>query len=131
MEMEGTYEVISGGQAVGSVTVSRQGLYYHFSCRCRISGEIMFRLIMEIEGISRDLGILVPIDGQFGLNTWVSMKSQGKEKPSFLLRPKREALDGILVRICPEEPFSYLTKLESAYLVRKNGEMMVGFREEK
>ena len=129
--MDGTYDVIGGGQAVGSAIITRQGLYYHVSCRCRISGEIMFRLIMEMGGTSRDLGILVPMDGQFGINTKVNMKSHSKEKPSFYLKAKREAADDILVRICPEEPFGYLSKLNSAYLVRKNGTMMVGFREEK
>ena len=129
--MVGTYEVISRGRAVGSVTVSRQGLYYHLSCRCRISGEIMYRLIMELEGTSRDLGILVPTDGLFELNTRIKINSQGEGLPRFFLKTKRETPEGTFVRLCPEEPFSYLTKLESAYLVRKNGTMMVGFREEK
>ena len=129
--MEGTYEVIGGGQAVGSVTITRQGLYYHFTCRCRISGEVMFRLIMETEGTSSDLGILVPMNGCFGLNTRLSVKLQGKGKPRFFLKPKRETVENAFVRICPEEPFGYLSKLESAYLVRKNGAIMVGFREEK
>ena len=129
--MDGTYDVIGGGQAVGSAIITRQGLYYHVSCRCRISGEIMFRLIMEMGGTSRDLGILVPMDGQFGLNTRLCVKRQEEEKPRFYLKPKKHMAECSLVTICPEEPFAYLSRLDSAYLVRKNGAILVGFREEK
>ena len=65
--MEGTYEVFSAGQAVGTVQVARQGLYYQFLCQCKLTGEVMFRLIMEDSGGRYDLGILTPEGGAFCL----------------------------------------------------------------
>lgn len=129
--MEGTYVVNSSGQAVGSVIITKQGLFYHFCCRCKLSGEDMVRLIMEVDGTSMDLGILVPVDGCFGLNSRLSIKKHEKGKLRFYLKLQKDTSTDGLVSICPQEPFRYISKLESAYLTRRNGILMVGFREEK
>ena len=131
MKMEGTYEVKGGGQAIGSVTVTRQGLYYHFACRCHVSGEVMFRLIMESDGTKHDLGLLVPMDDCFGLHTRLNIKTVRNCRPEFYLKPNRNKMEDRLISICPEEPFGYLHKLESAFLVRNTNVLMVGFQEEK
>ena len=129
--MEGTYEVISGGQAVGSVILTREGLYYHFVCRCHISGEVMFRLIMVQGHENYDLGILTPMDGCFGLNTKLAISKVGTEKPRFALKIQKNVEKGLVSAVCPEEPFRYLSRLEDAFLIRKEGKMMIGFHSEK
>lgn len=129
--MEGTYEVTSAGQAVGTVMVSRQGLYCHFACRCHLTGEIMFRLILKQEGQSYDLGILIPRDGCFGLDTRLAAKTLGEGIPQFFLKPKHGQLQPGAIHVCPEEPFAYLDRLENAYLITRGEEKWIDFREEK
>ena len=126
--MEGTYEVISGGQAVGSVIITKQGLYYHFSCRCHLSGEVMFRLIMIQGDVQCDLGILTPLDGCFGLNTKLGIRKVGTTRPMFDLKIQKNVGEGLAAPVCPEEPFCYLSRLQEAFLIRKDGKHMFGFR---
>ena len=129
--VEGTYEVISGGQAVGSVVIRRQGLYYHIRCLCHLSGEGMFRLILEVGERTIDLGIMVPTDSFFGLQTRLSAKSLGTGSIHFHLKPQRNSENECLISVCPEEPFQYLSRLESAYLACRKPEVRIGFRTEK
>ena len=129
--MEGTYEVLRGGQAIGSVEVTRQGLYYHICCRCRLSGEVMFRLWMCFEEDRQDLGILTPMDGCFGLKTRLPVKKAGQGSPKFQLRPNRQALSEPLSGLDPKLAVPFLTRLEKSYLARENGQICIAFKEEK
>lgn len=119
--MEGCYGVHFGNQLAGKVTVQRQGLYYRFSCRCRMTGETVCRLRVVCGDKQENLGILVPMDGGFGLDTKLPAKRLGEGQPEFTLIPKHERSGGTFVPIYPEEPFAYIARLKDAYLVRKNG----------
>ncbi|MBE6977092.1 MAG: hypothetical protein E7438_00415 [Ruminococcaceae bacterium] len=129
--MEGTYELLQGGQAVGRVQVTRQGMFYCVGCQCKLSGAVKFRLIMESNGSELDLGILRQDKAWFRLQTRVNVKTAGQGRPAFCLRPQKDTAASLLVPVCPEEPFGYLARLEQAYLVRQNGKMLLGFRDEK
>jgi len=100
----------------------RQGLYYRFQCRCRVSRESMYRLMVSSGEKQENLGILLPMDGGFGLDTRLASKKLGQGKMSFFLLPGRESSAGNFVPIRPEEPFAYIARLKKAYLVRKNGQ---------
>lgn len=117
------YGVLLGTQSVGKVTVTRQGLYYHFSCRCRLTGEIIYRLRILCGDSQESLGVLVPVGGGFGLDTKLAVKRLVEGEPSFLLVPKHEKSTLLFVPVYPEEPFSYIARLKDAFLARKNGEM--------
>lgn len=129
--MEGTYEVFSAGQAVGTVQVARQGLYYQFLCQCKLTGEVMFRLIMEDSGGRYDLGILTPEGGAFGLRCKRSCRQITCTAPKFILRPNRKQQMSRSVSVCVHEPFGYLADLENAFLCREKGKKSIAFREEK
>ena len=129
--MEGTYPVLQGGQAIGSVSMARQGLYYHIRCRCRISGEVMFRLILTHQDGQLDLGILTPMDGCFGLNSSISAKKLGKGNVTFSLRPRHPLVEEKCFPVSAEEPFAYLQKLERAYLIRRREGSFIALKEEK
>ena len=131
MDVEGTYEIVQCGEVVGSVLVRRQGLYYHFLCRCRLSGEVMFRLIMLCDGQETDLGVLTPADGCFGINRSLSVKKVGQGRPIFSLSPKKTSVSEDLVLFSEQEPFAYLSQLHRACLVRQAGKSYIGFRSEK
>lgn len=124
--MVGRYEI---SQGTGTVTVEKQGLYYHFSCRCRLSGEVMHRLVVTTDAGRVDLGVCVPMEGQFGIERKVPCKRFGKD-PSFQLLPKHEGMQGRFVPIYPDEPFAYMTKLKDAFLATLDGQVGVVIKDE-
>ena len=120
--LEGNYGVYFGNQLAGKVQVLRQRLYYRFICRCRIRGDVLCRLRVSCGGRQEELGILVPTGDSFGLDKRVPAKYFGEGVPEFHLFAKVEEPEGTFIPIVPEEPFSYITKLKSAYLVRREGQ---------
>ena len=118
--MEGQYSVNVCGQPVGKVVVHRQGLYYLFSCRCALSGAEIYRLAVTSGSERETLGILVPKDGSFVLETKVPVKRFGKGEMVFSLISKHDVQSGTFIPISPEEPFAYIARLKDGFL-SKNG----------
>ena len=121
--LEGNYVVTFGNRPCGNVQVVKQGLYYRFICRCQLAGDILFRLRVSCGGCREDLGILVPTDGGFGLEKRIPVKYFCQGLPEFKLYAHVEEPEGKFVPIVPEEPFSYIAKLKSSYLVRRDGQV--------
>ena len=121
--MEGNYVVTFGNRQCGKVQVLRQGLYYRFICRCRIHADVLCRLRVCCDGKQEELGVLAPVEGGFGLDRKIPVKHLGEGIPEFRLYAKGEEPEGTFVPIIPEEPFSYITKLKEAYLVRRGGQV--------
>lgn len=120
--MEENYAVTLGGKQVGRAQVSRQGLYYRVVCRCNLSGEVMYRLMCACEDRSTGLGILVPCESGFGLETRFPVSRVGEGRLSFCLQPKHDCLEHRrFVPITPEEPFAYLARLKDAFLTVQDG----------
>ena len=38
------YDVLLGDEPIGKAQVKKEGLYYCISCRCRLSGEVVYRI---------------------------------------------------------------------------------------
>ena len=127
--LEENYGVYFGKQLAGKVQVLRQGLYYRFICRCRLTGDVVCRLGVTCGANRENLGVVVPMDGGFGLDTRLPVKRLGDGKMEFYLIPKYEAAKGTFVPIYPEEPFAYIERLKEAYLTRKNGQVGILLRE--
>ena len=120
--MEGNYGVYFGKQPVGKVQVLRQGLYYRFICRCQLSGDVVCRLSVVCGNNRESLGVVVPENGGFGLDTKLPVKRLGEGEMMFTLIPKHEKTEGKFVPIYPEEPFAYIERLKESFLVRKEGQ---------
>ena len=127
--MVGTYEVKQGPDSVGQVTVERQGLYYRFSCRCTMTDTKMRRLTVTCNGKQEDLGTLVPMGNGFGLEKRIPVKRLGEGKPEFQMVSKGDGRKETFVPVYPEEPFSYIDQLQTAFLETREG--TVGVRLEK
>lgn len=84
-----------------------------FVCRLRVS----------CEDRQENLGILVPMDGGFGLETRLPVKRLGEGDPDFTLVPKHESGSGTFVPVYPEEPFAYISRLKKSYLAKKDGQL--------
>jgi len=70
-----------------------------------------------------NLGIPVPVNGGFELDTKVPVKRLMDDEPEFHLVPKHEKTAGQFIPIYPEEPFGYISRLKEAYLTRKDGQL--------
>lgn len=126
--MEGNYGVYFGNQIAGKVQVTRQGLYYRFHCRCQLNGGVVCRLCVSCGDRKENLGVVVPMDGGFGLDTKLPAKRIGEGKLDFSLIPKHAVSDGQFAPVYPEEPFAYIARLKDAYLEKRNGQVGVAFR---
>ena len=120
--MECQYPVTVQGKQAGKVLVSRRGLYYCFSCRCCLTGDTIYRLVVACGTVRENLGVLVPKDGSFVLEKKLPVKRIGEGEMVFSLLPKQEAFTGTFVPIHPEEPFAYISRLKESFLVLKNGQ---------
>lgn len=129
LHLEENYAVYFGNRPVGKVQVTRQGLYYHFLCRCQLTGDVMCRLWVGCGDKRESLGLVVPVDGGFGLNTSLPVKRLGKGELTFSLLPKHDKPAGTFIPISPEEPFAYIERLKKSYLVRKGEQVGIEISE--
>ncbi len=121
--MEASYPVSMGNKPVGKVLLRKQGLYYSIRCRCQLSGGVVCRLAVRCDGRQEKLGILVPMEEGFGLDTKLPAKRLGQGSLEFLLLPRHETVNGTFVPIYPEEPFAYISRLKDGFLARKDGQL--------
>ena len=63
------YDIRLGRDVIGKAEVTRQGLYYLFSCRCKLESDTMYRVTVSCGGHHENLGVLVPMGTEFGLDT--------------------------------------------------------------
>ena len=108
--------------------VAREGLYYRFSCRCRISGEVVCRLMIVCGDREENLGVVVPMEDGFGLKKKIPVKRLGEGNMEFYLVTKGNApvrenkQQGQFVPVYPEEPFAYIARLKGAFFAIQNGQ---------
>ena len=126
--MEQSYTVVFGHRQIGNVSVTRRGLYYSFHCRCALPREDIFRLMVRSGKACESLGVLVPADGGFRLDTSVPVKQIGEGELSFFVVPRRETVSGSFVPILDEEPFAYISRLKQSFLIRKEGQIGIEIR---
>ena len=124
------YPVLFGSQEAGKVQILKEGLYCHVICRCQLTGNVVCRLVALSGEKKENLGVVVPAGDGFGLDRRIPAKQLRLNHPVFLLVPSHPPKgEEPFYPICPEEPFAYIEKLKDAYLVRKNGQAGVCFRE--
>lgn len=128
--MEELYDIMLAGESIGAATVSREGLYYKFCCRCHLTGDVIYRLSVSCGSKTVDLGVCVPVDNGFGIETRVPVKQLGEGKLSLSAVPKHQQLRGRFVPICADEPFDYITRLQQAYLEVRGEQMGIVFADE-
>ena len=115
------YEVYLGAEQIGTAQVEKQGLTYCIRCRCRLSGEVAYKVMVQCGEREVDLGILVPENGAFQLKSRVNVKQLGTGELSFHAVPRHVATDGMFVPVSADEPFKYLSRLQNAFMSRSEG----------
>ena len=117
-----TYPILRGGESIGQACVEKKGLYYHFSCRCDLSGEVIYRLTASCGEKCENLGVPVPDGGEFMLTTLIPVSRLGQGEITVRAVPKHGKLEGKFIPISPDEPFNYLRQLENAVFEKRNGQ---------
>jgi len=87
----------------------------------------MCRLHVRWDDKEEKLGVLIPDQGEFTLDTRLPVKRFGFGTPRFSLIPRYEIPETGRAPIYPEEPFAYIERLKDAYLVRKDGRILAAF----
>lgn len=105
MQLKGTYPVTMDGEVVGTVSVSRNGLYYDLFCRCRVDGDQMLDLIIETNQGSRQLGLLAPAGDRLVLQKRIPVKQIGDGICGFILQ-FRNVKANEFIPVIPDRPFS-------------------------
>ena len=118
------YDVLLDGTAVGRVQVSRQGLYDHYSCRCRLPKKEVCRLYVRCGDRQENLGVLIPEGDGFCLKTSIPAKRLGAGERTFLVVPKsqKEPQPMVFLPICPDRPFDFIEQLKEACLAVRDGQ---------
>lgn len=122
--MEQNYDVLLDGKAVGKVQVSRRGLYDHYSCRCRLPDREVCRLYVRCGGREENLGVLIPEEECFCLETSIPAKRLGEGERTFHVVPKsrKEPQQAAFLPIRPDQPFAFIEQLKDACLAVQDGQ---------
>ncbi len=123
------FHVRLGDKVVGKARVERSGLYYLIRIRCDIGREIMHKILVRCGTKEENLGTLIPLDGQFGVDVKLPVKKVGEGDMDFLVLPRHGELGRKLVPLSPEEPVRYITRLKNSYLERRGSEVGIMIEE--
>ena len=95
----------------GYVSVSREGLYYHFWCRVKLPQNKLCRLQLCCDSENFDLGILIPVNDHYELDKKIPVKHLKSENFNFrLIDPQsREKF----IPISENEPFSLISQIQN------------------
>lgn len=119
--MDGTWNVYFEGETVGTCSLQEQGLYYRVQCRCSMITNGICRLKMQCGEQSLDLGIMVPEEGALCLNRSIPAKKLPRGQLQFALQSEQQRKDNTFIPVQDGESFAYLSKLDNAKLVKRNG----------
>ena len=119
--MNGAYDILLGGEPAGTAQVTREGLYYCFRCQVSLSGEVMYKLVLQKEDETLDLGIPAPQGDAFTLTTRIPVKRVGDGLFSIRAVPRHAPVGTAFVPLKEDEPFRYLSRLNEAAFDIVNG----------
>lgn len=127
--MVNSYDIFMDGEAVGTASLEKEGLYWKIRCRCDLPGEVPHQITLKA-GEEIDLGLLVKEDDGFCLTKRIAMKRFGNAYPSFLAKPRITKPKESFHSIVPDKPFAYIERIKDSNLEEKNGELGIILVEE-
>lgn len=118
--MEMICDILMADKPIGTARIKKEGLYYNIHCTCKLSGAVICRLVACCGSKQQDLGICVPMNGQFGVQTKIPVKRLGEGAMVIRVEPNHGDVSKRFVPIRAEEPFAYIDKLQNAYFAFRN-----------
>lgn len=125
------YPVMYGQEAVGTVDVCREGLYYTIQAQCSLPADSIFRLEAKAGEQQLNLGVLTPFKDGFGVSVKVAQKKLQNGELSFVVLPKYPLEQRICYPLRPDEPFAYIDKLYEGFLRPANGRVYLELKDPK
>ena len=122
-----SFDVKFEGRAIGSVTVVKEGLYYRFCCQCKLSKEVVYKLVVSCGGHMTVIGICVPQSNGFGLEKRIPVKRVGEGHMEFQVIPYNQESSVKIVPIDPNAPFKFIPELHQGTLRITNGGYEIHF----
>lgn len=119
------YDIYMGPNEIGKAEMIREGLYMRIRCFCNIKKKGIYRIHMCGSDKTVDLGVCVPQNSGYAVDTKIAVKNIPGGSIRFELNDSTKHCDGPFIRLDLERPFSQLSKLEKARLKYHNGEMML------
>ena len=123
-------DVYLGQEKVGEASVRQEGLYYHFSCRCRLPSKSVYCAMLRCGESEFDLGVCVPEGNSFRADKRIPVKLFSQSEFKFYIVERNKHLHTV-VPVDAQKPFSYLQHLENAYFSSENGTHQVCISEIK
>ena len=105
--------VFREGKPFGTAIISIEGLYYRINIRCPEP----IRVWIKGGKGRRELGLCVPADTGFVINTRIPVRHLGEGPFSFCVEEKNEKV----FPVYRDKPFPYLDKLRNAMLFQEGG----------
>ena len=129
--MQQNYEVTMAGKSLGTVQVHREGLYFNIHCRCQLSGDIMYQLMLCQQDRCENLGVLAPHGDTFTLEKRIPAKAWEQGGLQFYLKPRHAPMDRQFIPIRADTPVACLASLTRAVMARRTGQVGIVVRDEK
>lgn len=125
------HPIYSGSEEIGTACMTQEGLYYKIKCRCTLTGEIIYKVMITGNDFCEDLGVCVPMDGSFGVCTRIPVKRIAGKQIHFCAVPRHKKVVQKTFAVVEGSPFAYIAKLEEAFLVKKEGYPMIAFTDDQ
>lgn len=124
-----SYDIFMDGEAVGTASLEKEGLYWKIRCCCDLSGDVAYQVTLKA-GEKIDLGILVRESNGFCLTKRIAMKRIGDILPSFTVKPRVTKTQESFQPIISDEPFAYIENIKDSHLEERDGELGIMLAEE-
>ncbi len=118
--MEGNYPLLYGKSRVGEVTVTRQGLYYRFDCRCTLEAGKIVRIRVRWGAAEENLGIPMPQGNAFSLVTRLPVRRFSDGTPEFWVDAGEPPEN--FYPVAEGKPFAAISLLRHGRFLRQNGQ---------
>lgn len=118
--MEGNYPLQYGKSRVGEVTVTRQGLYYRFDCRCRLEAGKIVRIRVRCGTAEESLGIPMPKGNAFSLVARLPVRRFADGTPEFWVDGGEPTEN--FYPVAEGTPFGAISLLRRGRFLRQNGQ---------
>ncbi len=127
--MKQTFDVYLGNQKAGTAQVEKKGLYYRISSRCRLTGAVIYKLVVTCGDKDVKLGVFVPDGDAFSMVTTIPIKHIGDGQMQFKIVPRHAPVKEHFIPLTADEPFAYISQLEDAHLQRRDDTVGIVLRE--
>ena len=114
--MSENYPIILEGTHIGEANVSKQGLYYHFHCICRLPKDTLYRAFVSCADKRECLGVLVPDGTGYVAKSKIPVSRLGIGQMEFYVTRNKKQSDIQFIPISPDEPCEFLSCLDNMYL---------------